>query len=45
MMSSLLANWPVWIATAALVLVLAENMLGVTGFGLFAADAADADGD
>ncbi|MCA0316521.1 MAG: hypothetical protein LCH88_00490 [Proteobacteria bacterium] len=44
---SMLANWPAWIATAALLLVLAENALGVTGLGLFAAGADDtgADGD
>lgn len=45
MMGSMLANWPAWIATAALLAVLAETMLGVTGLGLFAADAADAGAD
>lgn len=42
---TMLANWPAWIATVALVLVLAENALGVTGLGLFAADAADTGAD
>jgi uncharacterized membrane protein len=34
-MSSALTNWPALVAAIALVLVLAENVLGVTGTVLF----------
>jgi hypothetical protein len=41
MMTTVLPNWPAWIATAALLLVLAESALGVTGLSLFVADTTD----
>ena len=37
MVTAILPNWPAWIATAALLLVLAESALGVAGLGLFVA--------
>jgi hypothetical protein len=45
MISTVLPNWPAWIATAALLLVLAESALGVTGVSLFAADGSEGNGE
>jgi len=40
-MTTLLPNWPALVAGLALVLILAENALGVTGLSLFADDGSD----
>ena len=40
-MATLLPNWPVLVASIALVLILAENALGVTGLSLFTGDGSD----